>query len=303
MISLDELRKTFRGRITINERLDAHTWIKIGGPADYYVEPADVEDLVAVMKVIRESGLSYMLLGRGSNILVSDEGYRGVVLNLEEGLTSVTLDGDLVSAQAGLRITKFVDFCVQNSFAGVEMLAGIPGTMGGAIMMNAGAHGGETADHLVDVEALRGDAVVRIPKSECSFSYRRSRIEADLVVGARFRLAKGDKDALIRRRKELIKKRNETQPLELPNLGSMFKNPAGNYAARLIETAGLKGKRIGDAQISEKHANFVVNHGAATSAEVMQLVDLVRRTVYQSSGVHLELEVKLVGFDQQEPVP
>lgn len=301
MISLDDLRNSVRGRIALNESLAQHTWIRIGGPADYYVEPAGVDDLIAVMKVVREKQIAFMLMGRGSNILVSDEGYRGVVISLEAGMDSVSLDGKLVKAEAGVRITKFVDFCVQHSLAGVEMLAGIPGTMGGAIAMNAGAHGGETADHIVDVDVLRGDTVVRVPKAECGFSYRRSQIDGDMIVSARFGLESGDRDELIRQRKELIQKRNMTQPLELPNLGSMFKNPPGNYAAKLIEGAGLKGKRIGDAQVSEKHANFIVNHGTATSAEVMQLVDLIQRTVYQHNGVRLELEVKLIGFDPQEP--
>ena len=301
MVSLEVLRNSVTGRIALNEPLSQHTWIKIGGPADYYVEPASVDELITIMKVVRTSGLPFMLVGRGSNILVSDAGYRGVVINLEEGVNAVALDGDMVRAEAGLRITKFVDFCVQHAFAGVEMLAGIPGTMGGAVTMNAGAHGGETADHLVDVDVLRGEKVVRVPKAECGFAYRRSAIEGDLLVAARFKMEKGDKDALMRKRKELIQKRNATQPLELPNLGSMFKNPAGNFAARLIETAGLKGKRIGDAQVSEKHANFFVNHGGASSSDVMTLVDLVKRTVYQNSGVHLELEVRLIGFDMQGP--
>jgi len=301
MISLDELRNSVSGRIALNEPLSQHTWIRTGGPADYYIEPASVDELVTIMKVVHASGLPFMLIGRGSNILVSDAGYRGVVINLEEGVNAVGMDGGMVRAEAGVRITKFVDFCVQQSFAGVEMLAGIPGTVGGAVAMNAGAHGGETADWIVDVDVLRGDAIQRVPKTECGFAYRRSAIAGDLIVAARFKMEKGEKDALIRKRKELIQKRNASQPLDLPNLGSMFKNPAGSFAAQLIETAGLKGKRIGDAQVSEKHANFFVNHGSATSADVMKLVDLVQRTVYQNSGVQLELEVKLIGFDMQEP--
>ncbi len=300
MVSLEDLRNSVRGRIALNEPLAQHTWIRIGGPADYYVEPATVEDLIAVMKVVHEKKLPFIMIGRGSNMLVSDEGYRGVVISLETGMTGVGFDGGLVRAEAGVRTTKFVDFCVQHSLAGVEMLAGIPGTVGGAVVMNAGAHGGETADHLVDVDVLRKGAVVRLPKEECGFAYRRSAIDGDMIVSARFQLEKGDRDELARRRKDLIQKRNVSQPLELPNLGSMFKNPTGDHAARLIEAAGLKGKRIGDAQVSEKHANFIVNHGGAKAADVMMLVDLIQRTVYQHSGLRLELEVQLVGFEQQE---
>jgi UDP-N-acetylmuramate dehydrogenase len=302
MISLEEIRQSFRGLITLNEPLGRFTWMKVGGPADYYVEPADVDDLRTVLSVIREKNLPFLLLGRGSNMLVSDAGYRGVVINLEEGLSTVEMDGELVRAEAGVRTTKFVDFCVQHSLAGVEMLAGIPGTIGGAVRMNAGAHGGETADHLEDVDVLQENEVKRIPKAECEFGYRHSRIRGDVVVGARFRLETGESEELVRRRKELIQKRNATQPLDLPNLGSMFKNPPGIHAAELIEKAGLKGKRIGDAQISEKHANFMVNHGAATAAEVMQLVGLVQKTVEQQAGVALELEITLVGFDAHGPV-
>jgi UDP-N-acetylmuramate dehydrogenase len=178
------------------------------------------------------------------------------------------------------------------------MLAGIPGSVGGAIVMNAGAHGGETADHIVEIEVVRDGRIQLVKKEDAGFAYRRSAFANDIVLGASFRLEKGDKEELTRRRRELILKRNTTQPLTLPNSGSMFKNPAGTYAAKLIEQAGLKGKRVGNAQISEKHANFIVNLGDAKASDVLTLVDLVRRTVHQNTGVLLELEVKLVGFPE-----
>jgi UDP-N-acetylmuramate dehydrogenase len=201
-----------------------------------------------------------------------------------------------VFAEAGVRLTKFVDFCIQNELAGVEMLAGIPGTIGGAVAMNAGAHGGEIADHLMEVEIIHNGIVQRIQKDEESFSYRRSRFSDDIVLGASFQLKRGDKEKLSAIRRELILKRNETQPLEYPNLGSMFKNPPNTFAAKLIEQAGLKGKCVGDAQVSEKHANFIINLGNAKAADIVKLIDLIKRTVYQNSGVKLELEVKMVGF-------
>ena len=201
-----------------------------------------------------------------------------------------------VFADAGVRLTKFVDFCIQNELAGVEMLAGIPGTIGGAVAMNAGAHGGEIADHLIEVETIHNGIVERIRKDEESFSYRRSRFSNDIVLGASFKLKRGDKEKLLAIRRKFILKRNQTQPLEYPNLGSMFKNPPNTFAAKLIEQAGLKGKCVGDAQVSEKHANFIINRCHAKAADIVKLIDLVERTVYQNSGVKLELEVKMVGF-------
>jgi UDP-N-acetylmuramate dehydrogenase len=274
--------------------------MKVGGPADCYLEPVDRSDLIEVVRVLTVQGTPFLMLGRGSNMLVSDEGFRGAVINLESGLSNVRKENGDVVADAGVRLTKFVDFCVQSGLAGVEMLAGIPGTVGGAVVMNAGAHGGEIADHCNEVEVLRNGIAVRVPKAGCGFRYRHSAFEGEVVLGARFRLPSGDTETLIQRRKELIQKRNATQPLELPNLGSMFKNPPNQFAARLIEEAGLKGKKVGGAQVSEKHANFMVNLGTASAQDVTRLIDLVQRTVYQHAGVQLELEVKLIGFRRTE---
>jgi len=299
MISIDDIKKFFRGHIALNESLAKYTSMKVGGPADYYVEPANKEDAVAIVMYFQRNGFPFMMLGRGSNMLISDEGYRGAAINLGESLANVTLSGDLVIAEAGAKMTKFVDFCVQYEFAGVEMLAGIPGTIGGAVVMNAGAHGGEISNHLVDVEVLRGQEVQRVKKEHAVFTYRHSGFGNDVVLSASFKLPKGNKDELMKRRSEYLHQRNLTQPTNMPNSGSMFKNPPGNYAAKLIEQAGLKGKRVGDAQISEKHANFIINHGNAKASDVMTLIDLAQRTVYQNAGLQLELEVKLVGFQEE----
>ena len=300
MIALDEIRRVFRGRIALNQSLAPYTWMKVGGPADCFLEPADRKDLMDVVQVLTTQGTPLLMLGRGSNMLVSDAGFRGAVINLESGLTEIRMETGVVVADAGVRLTKFVDYCVQSGLAGVEMLAGIPGTVGGAVVMNAGAHGGEISDHCIEVEALQNGVAVRVPRSECGFRYRHSAFEDGVVLGARFRLQAGDTDTLIRRRKELIQRRNTTQPLELPNLGSMFKNPPNQFAAKLIEEAGLKGKTIGGAQVSEKHANFMVNTGQASAEDVLRLIELVKRTVYQHAGVQLELEVKLIGFRRPE---
>ncbi len=299
MVSLTDIKKFFRGSISLDEPLSKYTWMKVGGSADYYLEPADQNDLVDIVNYLQQNNFPYLILGRGSNVVVSDDGIRGVVINLESALQSLRLQGDCVVAEAGVWLQKFVDFCIQHEFAGVEMLAGIPGTIGGAVVMNAGAHGGQISDHVIYVEVLRGEHVVRVPKENADFSYRHSAFSRDIVLNALFRMPKGDKDDLAKRRKELILKRNETQPLELPNSGSMFKNPPNTFAAKLIEQAGLKGKRIGNAQISEKHANFIVNLGEAKAADIVQLLDLAQRTVYQNSGIQLELEVRLLGFPER----
>jgi UDP-N-acetylmuramate dehydrogenase len=299
MVSLSDIKKFFRGTILLDESLSKYTWMRVGGAADYYVEPVDRNDLVAIAKYFQQNGFPFLILGRGSNVLVSDEGIRGAVINLETALSGLRMEGDCIIAEAGVWLQKFVDFCIQHDLSGVEMLAGVPGTIGGAVVMNAGAHGGEISDHLIEVEILRGSEIARVLKKDAGFSYRHSAFDQDVVLSASFQLPKGDREELARRRRELILKRNETQPLELPNSGSMFKNPPNTFAAKLIEQAGLKGKRIGNAQISEKHANFVVNLGSAKAADIIQLLELARRTVYQNSGIQLEIEVKLFGFQQK----
>ena len=299
MVSLSDIKKFFRGTILLDEPLSKYTWMKVGGAADYYVEPMDKNDLIEIAKYFRQNNFPFLILGRGSNVLVSDDGIRGAVINLETALAGLKMENGRVVAEAGVWLQRFVDYCIQHELVGVEMLAGIPGTIGGAVVMNAGAHGGEISEHLVDVEVFRGCDTVRVPKKDADFSYRHSAFEGDIVLSATFEMQKGNKEELSKRRRELILKRNETQPLELPNSGSMFKNPPNTYAAKLIEQAGLKGKKIGNAQISEKHSNFIVNLGGARAGEIVQLLELAKRTVYQNSGIELELEVRLFGFQQK----
>lgn len=296
MVSISDLKTVFRGSIRINEPLAQYTSMKVGGPVDYYLEPADREDLVALVDFLRRHDFPSMVIGRGTNVLVSDEGFRGAAISVERILSDVRIEGDLVRAESGARLTKLVDFCIQNGFAGMEWAAGIPGTVGGGIVMNAGAHGEQMSDHVVDVEIIRDGVVLAVPRAAASFGYRMSAFRGDVVLSARFAFPRGNREELLRHKSELIKRRNETQPLNLPNSGSMFKNPTGTHAAKLIEQAGLKGKRVGGAQISEKHANFIVNLGTARASDVITLLDLTRRTVYQNTGILLELEVKMIGF-------
>ncbi len=298
MIGLENVQEIFRGHVALHEPLKKYTSFRIGGPADYYLEPVGKDDLVRLVTYLQGQNFPFVIIGNGSNLLVSDEGIRGAVINLEKGLSNISSEGNVVAVEAGVRLPRFVDFCIQRGLKGVEMLPGIPGTVGGAVVMNAGAFGGEISDHLVEVEVLRAGEILRVKKEDAGFSYRRSGFRRDIVLSATFRLSQGDKAEMMKVRRELLVKRNESQPLNMPNSGSVFKNPEGSFAARLIEDAGLKGKRIGGAQISEKHGNFIVNVAKATAADVLALVRLARETVAQKFGVILELEVKLLGFPE-----
>jgi len=300
MLSREEIRKFFRGSIKLSQPLANLTTFRIGGPADYYLEPIDKDDVVSLIKYLQANASPFMIIGTASNLLISDEGYHGAVINLESALGEVRKEGEYVIAGSGARLAKFVDFCVQRRLGGVEMLAGIPGTVGGAVIMNAGAYGGEISDHLVDVEALREGNIVWVKKEEGGFSYRRSGFGRDVVLCARFLLPKKDRTELMRVRRELLVKRNLAQPVNFPNAGSIFKNPQGNYAAKLIESAGLKGLRRGEAQISERHGNFIVNLGNARAADVLGLIREAQREVFQKFKVRLELEVKLIGFSEND---
>ncbi|MBI4546619.1 MAG: UDP-N-acetylmuramate dehydrogenase, partial [Ignavibacteriae bacterium] len=299
VVNIEDIRKVFRGKILLNEPLSKYTSFQIGGPADYYLEPADKEDVVNIVRYCRQQQIFFIILGKGSNVLISDDGIRGAVITLETGLNNIRVDGGLVVVDAGMSMSRFVDFCIQRGFRGVEMLPGIPGTVGGAIMMNAGAYGGEISDCLVEVEVLRNSNVIKVRKEDAGFGYRRSGFQGDIILGASFRFPLGDKAEIMKMRRELLIKRNRAQPVNFPNSGSMFKNPPGTYAAKLIEKAGLKGLRRGNAQISERHANFIVNVGGATANDVVQLIEMARNTVLEKFDISLELEVKLLGFSEQ----
>jgi len=298
VINIDDIKTFFHGRIALSEPLSKYTSFRIGGPADYYLEPADKNDVVSIISYLQKHNTPFLIIGKGSNMLVSDDGIRGAVINLEHGLTGITVEGDLVVVDAGMTLARFVDFCIQRGFQGVEMLPGIPGTIGGAIIMNAGAYGGEISDHLVDIEVLRNGHVIMVKKEDAGFEYRRSGFVEDIILGARFKLPLGDKAEVMNIRRELLLKRNRAQPVNYPNSGSMFKNPPGTFAAKLIEQSGLKGMQIGNAQISERHANFILNLGGAKAKDVLALIEHARKMVFEKFAISLELEVKLIGFSQ-----
>jgi UDP-N-acetylmuramate dehydrogenase len=296
MLSLEHIRNICSCEIHISEPLAPLTSFRIGGPVDIYIEPASTEELAALVRYFRSVDAPYILLGNGSNILISDEGIRGVAINIEKHFSELTIEDGVVTAGAGTRLSKFVDFCLRHRLAGSEMLAGIPGTLGGAVIMNAGAYGGEISDHMIDVTILREGEVKTLPKEKAGFRYRDSDLRGDIVISARFRFPEGDEDQLRARRKELLLKRNTAQPVNFPNAGSIFRNPEGKYAARLIEECGLKGFHVGGAAVAELHANFIINTGGATAADVLAVIGHVRRSVQQRTGIVLELEILLLGF-------
>ncbi len=296
MLSLEHIRSICSGGIYISEPLAPMTSFRIGGPVDIYIEPANIEELAELMRYFRSVDASYVVLGNGSNVLISDEGIRGVALSIEKHFSGLTLADGVVTAGAGVRLSKFVDFCVTNRLAGSEMLAGIPGTLGGAVIMNAGAYGGEISDHMLDVTVLREGTVKTLTKQQAGFRYRGSDLRDDIVLSARFRFPEGDEEQLRTRRRELLLARNAAQPVSYPNAGSIFKNPEGTHAARLIDECGLKGYRVGGAQVSELHANFIINTGGATAGDVLAVIGHVRRTVQARTGIALDLEILLLGF-------
>jgi UDP-N-acetylmuramate dehydrogenase len=299
----DEIRKVEKGDVFTHEPLSRHTWYAIGGPADFYCVPADLDDLRALVRVCRSANVGYFVLGKGSNLLVSDAGLRGVVINLSTSCSTTELAETIVKAGAGVYIPKLVLECERVGLAGIEMFAGIPGTVGGALKMNAGCHGREMYDVVRSVDVLKEDAVVTLKKDEIDYAYRRVPTfddETIVICGAALQLSEDDPGAIAERRKAYMKRRQMTQPINLPSSGSVFKNPPGDHAARLIEQCGLKGFRIGGAVVSDKHANFIVNEGGATALDVYDIIRHVRATVHRESGVVLELEVKLVGFTSDE---
>ncbi|HEX9843830.1 MAG TPA: UDP-N-acetylmuramate dehydrogenase [bacterium] len=273
--------------------------LRVGGPADALVELESERDLVAACEFAHAQHLPLHVLGRGSNVLVRDEGLRGLVLRLGQAFRALTVDLGAREARAGAGLANatFVEQCRLHGLGGMEFLVAIPGSIGGAIAMNAGAHDGETAGFLRSVRYYEAGTGVRsAPADAFAFAYRHSPLRANegrLVLGGTFQL-QPMADAEIRARRERFQQwRREHQPREYPNCGSVFKNPPGDYAARLIDAAGLKGHRIGDAQVSEKHANFIVNRGDATAAEVLALVDAIRETVRSRTGIVLELELQV----------
>jgi UDP-N-acetylmuramate dehydrogenase len=295
----EKLQRQIRGRIVYGEPLDKYTSFGIGGPADIMVFPDGDADVRAVLRLCREEGVPFIVLGGGSNLLVRDGGFRGVVVHLEGVFSQLKVEGNRVWAGAGVRLSRLVAFCSKLALSGMECLAGVPGTVGGAVRGNAGAFGGSISDHLVAVRVLTSEGDEQVySRDRMEFSYRRCPLpEGCVILEAAFDLEQGDTGEIRRRISANLVQRNRGQPVEWRSAGSVFKNPPGEYAGRLVEKAGLKGVRVGDACISPKHGNFIINLGGATAADVLGLIDLMKRQVREKMQVELELEVRVVGDD------
>jgi UDP-N-acetylmuramate dehydrogenase len=271
------------------------TW-RIGGPAELLVHPADRKDLVLAVRWANGEGVPWRILGNGSNLLVADEGVRGLVLRIRKGLDELHHEEDRITSGAGIMSPALSSAAARLGLSGIEFLSGIPGTLGGAILMNAGCHGSEIGDYVEEVEYLGSDgAITHHDRRDCGFRYRGSRYRggSGVLLGATLKLVPGDPVEIKRKRGEYAAIRRKSQPTALPSCGSVFQNPEGDFAGRLIDKAGLKGLRSGDIQISEKHANFFVNTGAGSSADVLALVEKAEAEVERLFGVRLRREFEL----------
>ena len=281
-----------------NEPLAAHCTFKIGGPADVFILPESEAQLCAAVALCKAEAVRYYLLGNGSNILFADEGYRGAVIDTTALKTELRFaDTVQVTAGAGLKLSALCTAALEHGLTGLEFAYGIPGTVGGAVYMNAGAYGGEVKDVLQSVRYLTAEGEIReAPAAELDLSYRHSAFEENggCILSACFRLEPGDPGAIKARMNELMAKRLDKQPLDKPSAGSTFKRPAGAFAAALIDQCGLKGLTVEGAQVSEKHAGFVINRGGATAADILSLIQEVQRRVLAEKGVMLQPEVKLL---------
>ncbi len=284
-----------QGEIRWQAPLAPLTSLQVGGPADVLVIPADVEDVVRVVRGAHMGRIPLLVLG-GTNVIVRDKGLRGMVMQLS-GLSNIQEEANqVVYAQAGVRLPRLMQFALGRNLSGMEWAAGIPGTVGGGVVMNAGTRLGEMQDVLAAVDLVTPHGKrKRVEASMLSFLYRKTLLPKGIVVGAWLQLTSAAKGTIQSVTKEYLQYRKATQPLTLPNAGSVFKNPTGDSAGRLIEAAGLKGLRVGDAEVSHKHANFIVNRGAATAAQVLMLVQKVREQVARKFGVRLQLEWKVIG--------
>lgn len=285
-------------RVFTGEAMSRHTTFKIGGPADYFLMPDKDTDVGRIVKICKESAIPYFILGNGSNLLVGDGGYRGAVIQIYKNMSAVTVKGTEITVQAGALLSAVAAAAKNAALTGFEFAGGIPGTMGGAVVMNAGAYGGEMKDVLTEVTVMDEEGeIVTLPADKLELGYRTSIIKTAgyIVLEAKLQLKEGNPEVIRETMKDLMIRRTTKQPLEYPSAGSTFKRPEGYFAGKLIMDSGLAGYQVGGAQVSEKHCGFVINAGGATARDVRTLMDNVRDIVYKKYGVTLEPEVKFLG--------
>ena len=279
--------------------MSRYTTLRVGGPADCLAEPGSSGELGALLELAGRYRVPVTVIGNGSNLLVRDGGICGLVIRFGRAFSACEATGETIAAQSGILLSDLSQQALNAGLSGLEFASGIPGTLGGAVVMNAGAYGGEIAQVIESAEVLSEGRIITVDHDALELSYRHSRMQrtGELVLSARFRLSKDDPAAIRERMADLRIRRQEKQPLNLPSAGSFFKRPAGAYAAQLIDEAGLKGCRVGGAMVSEKHAGFLVNVGNATAADFLMLMRQVQETVYKNSGFELEPEVRIIGED------
>ncbi len=280
-----------------DEPMRNHTSFKIGGPADVFISPKTEDEITGAVSFLKKEGIPFVITGNGSNLLVSDDGIRGCVLSLGKDFSHLNCIDDTIYASAGTLLSRIAALALENELTGFEFASGIPGSLGGAIVMNAGAYGGEMKDVVVTTKYIDTDGIIKkCTRTEHEFLYRKSRFgNGEIILSSSIRLQKGNPTEIKALMSDLAARRKEKQPIELPSAGSTFKRPEGFFAAKLIDDAGLRGYRIGDAMVSQKHCGFVVNMGNATFHDVTKLISHIQNVVYQKFGVNLEPEVKIVG--------
>lgn len=290
-------------RILENESMAKHISFRVGGCADYYVNCTDRKELSSLLSFLTEEGVPHMLIGNGSNLLFRDSGYRGVIIHLEGEFQDCEVQGDTVIAGSGKLLSSVSSLAAKSGLAGMEFASGIPGSIGGAIYMNAGAYGGEMKDIVTRVWLMSPDGKEETVRTgaEMKFAYRNSCLQrtGEIVTKVELKLQPEDAEAIQARIAELTEKRVQKQPVNFPSAGSTFKRPAEGYAAALIQESGLKGVSVGGAEVSEKHSGFIINKGGATATDVLQLMELVEKKVYEDSGIHLEPEVRIIGEEDE----
>lgn len=284
--------------VRINEPMKLHTTFRIGGPADFFVAPESEEEISALVKLLSAWRIPYTVIGNGSNLLVGDLGFRGVIIQLFSSFSKIHIEGNRIHAEAGALLSKLAASAFEASLTGIEFAGGIPGTLGGASVMNAGAYGGELKDVLSSLTVITADGERRdIPAAEMGFSYRSSRVSTEgwIAVAAELELKRGDKNDIKARMDDFKERRVTRQPIEYPSAGSTFKRPEGFFAGKLIMDAGLKGVCVGGAQVSEKHCGFIINKGDATASDVVKLIENIEHKVEEMYHVKLEPEVRFLG--------
>ncbi len=281
-----------------NVPMKNHTSMKVGGEAALMIEPSSIICLQKSISLLREMNVPYLVIGNGSNLIFSDEGYKGVIVKIGPKMSEIEVKDNTIMAMAGASLALVASRAMENSLTGLEFASGIPGSIGGGVCMNAGAYGGEMSQVVAESICVdqRGE-LITLRGREHDFSYRYSRIQKEGLVCAQvvLHLEKGDKEEIHAKMIDLNSRRRERQPLNFPSSGSVFKRPQGNFAGKLIQDCGLMGTKIGGAQVSDKHCGFIINTGDATASDVIELIKLVQETVYKNTGVSLELEVKIIG--------